>query len=332
MLAVVLLVAVSQGPPEPERARLDSFSSGGLSFTYLSTLHQIPGGDLDGLDVAEMTLTVGGAEDAAWREVFAIGEGDLVVLFGRDQSYLVAQGNLGVYEASIVERYRAAGIEVPQTRTLSVDGLPALSSLSRTMTPSGLDVQIRTTEIFAGGTVYVFVCQGAPDGRGELMAACDAILRSVTIQPRDPTLEWETLSSRSGSVRLSVPPGWQETDELGRLTELAASLPTSEGTTAARLRLDTVRLRRPVPTALYADAVADRLKRYLVGRRTLRIDGRRAEMLRFEDKDAGGVFYVFVEGRTAYAVRFDVPIGDQSFALLRPTMDAIATSLDLRSR
>lgn len=331
LLAVLLLVAETQRPPTPNRVHLESFSSRGVSFNYLSTLQRIPGGGLEGLEVAQMTLAVGNADDAAWREVFAMGGSDLVLLFGRDRSYLVEDDNLRAYGSAVVAWYRAAGIEGPRTRAVSVGGLPALSSVAKGTTPSGADVQIRTTEIFAGGTGYVLVCQGAPGGRAELMAACDAILRSIEIESGRATAGWPTLVSRTGDVRLSVPSSWQEADSVRRGTAVAASLPAStEGITAARVEVATVRLRRPVPTKLYADAVADRMRRYLVGGRSLRIAGRAAEMLRFEDKDAGGVFYVFVDGRTAYAVRFDIPIGNQAFALLRPTMDAIAGTLDVR--
>lgn len=331
VLATVLLVAVTHGPAAPERASIESFASRGVSFTYLSTLHRVPGGGLEGLDVAQMTLAVSDAADAAWREVFAMRERGVVLLFGRDQPYLVREDNLQAYESAVAARYRDAGIEVPRMSAVSVGGLPALSSIAMGTAPSGAEVQIRTTEIFAGATGYILACQATPGGRAALMAACDAILRSIELETRRPTAGWTTLASPSGSVRLSVPPGWQEADSVRPGTRVAASLPASaEGTTAARVEMATVRLRRPVPTGLYADVVADRMKRYLVGRGSLRIARRPAEMMRFEDKDAGGVFYVFVDGRTAYAVRFDIPIGNPSFTLLRPTMEAIAGTLQLR--
>lgn len=331
VLALVLLWLLIGGSPTPERVRFETFAGRGVSFMYLSTLHRLPANDLKDLDVAQMTLSAGHADDAAWREVFAMSESDVVLLFGREQPYLVGDANIGVYESAVVARYRAEGIEPPRTRTLAVDGVAALSAVSKGTTPSGIDVQIRTTEMFAGGTAYVLACQAATGARSELMAACDAILRSVEIEPRRPTAGWRILTSRAGDVRLSVPTEWQEDGSVGRGTKVAALLPAStEGTTAMRVEVETVRLRQPVRTELYSDAVADRLKRYLIGRRSLRIDGRTAVMLRFEDKDAAGVFYVLVEGRTAYAMRFDIPIGNSSFALLQPTMDAIAGTLDLR--
>jgi hypothetical protein len=320
-----------QGSPTPERATLETFTGRGVSFRYLSTLHRLPADALDGLDVGEMTLAVADANDAAWREVFAMGESDLVLLLGRDPSYLVDDTNMQAYEATVVGRYRDAGVEVPRTKPLSVDRLPALSLVADGTTPSGEQVQIRATEIFAGSAGYVLVCQAAPDRRAELMAACGSILRSIAIQPKRPTSTWTTLASATDDIRLSVPPGWQRPETLPRGSKVAASLPASaEGTTAARVQVATVRLRRPVPTSVYVDAVADKMKRYLVGRRPFRMDGRAGQMVRFEDKDAGGVFYLLVDGRTGFAVRFDIPLGNQSFALLRPTMDAIAASLQLR--
>jgi hypothetical protein len=330
VLAVALVWATTQAPPELDAVRIETFAGRGISFTYVSTLHRLPADRLEQLDVAQMSLAVGDANDAAWREVFAMNDTDVVLLFGRDQPYLVDHANIHAYESAVVDRYEASGIEPPRTRTVSVDALAALSAVSNGTTPSGVEVQIRTTEVFAEGSGYVLVCQAAPDRRAELMAACDVILRTVKIQARtEATSEWTVLTS--GDVRLSVPSEWQEAESLRRGTEVAASLPASaQGTTAARVEVVSVRLRRPVPTGIYADIVADRMRRYLVGRGSLRIDGRPAAMLRLEDRDAGGVFYLLVDGRTAYAVRFDIPIGNQPFTLLRPTMDAIAHTLDLR--
>lgn len=330
LLAVALLLTVSQGRPV-ERARIESFSGRGISFSYPSTLQRLAPGDADEVDVAQMTHAAADGDDAAWREVFVMDESDVVVVFGRDLPYLVDDENVRAYEASVLGRYRAAGIELPRTRVVAVDGLVALSSASYGRTPAGAQVEIRTTEIFTGSTGYVVICQRATEGSAELVAACDAILRSVEIEARGRTAGWHTLASRAGRIRLPVPPGWQAAESVRRGTAVAASLPAAtEGTTAARVAVTTVKLRRPVPTAVYVDAVADRMKRYLVGRTTLRIDGRPAEMLRFEDNDAAGVFYVFVEGRTAFAVRFDIPIGNRSFTLLRPTMDGIVGMLRVR--
>ena len=331
VLALVLLWSLIERPPAPERVRFEMFDRSGVSFMYLSTLRRLPGNDLEQLDVAQMTLAAGHADDAAWHEVFAMSQTDTVLLFGREQPYLVGDENIEAYESALVARYRAGGIAPSRTQTLSVDGLPALSVVSEATTPLGIDVQIRTTEIFTGGTGYVVACQATPDARAELMAACEAILRSVEIEPRAATAGWRTLKSGAGDVRLSVPPAWQQDESVRRDTKVAASLRAStDGTTAMRVEVEAVRLRQSVPTEPYSDAVADHLKRYLIGRRSIRMAGRLAEVLRFEDRDAAGAFYILVEGRTAYVVRFDIPIGKPSFELLRPTLDAIAGTLDLR--